>query len=253
MEISPLLANDTAGSVAVARQLHRQAARPNLFVKIPGTPEGIQAIEDSIFAGVPINVTLLFSREQYLAASAAYLRGIERRIGAELNPCVGSVASLFVSRWDKAVSDKVPDELRNRLGIAIAARTYRAYIELLASPRWRALAAAGARPQRLLWASTGSKDPAARDTLYIEALAAPATINTLPERTLHAFAAHGRVLTPMRADGGDCEAVLARFVAAGIDVNQLATELQSDGAQAFVKSWQLLMQRLAAKSEAPFP
>ena len=251
MELSPLLANDTAGSVAAAGQMQRQADRPNLFVKIPGTPAGISAIEDSIFAGVPINVTLLFSREQYLAAAAAYLRGIERRVGAGLDPCVGSVASLFVSRWDKAVSDKVPDELRNRLGIAIAARTYRAYIELLASPRWRVLAAAGARPQRLLWASTGTKDPTARDTLYIEALAAPETVNTLPEKTLQAFAGHGRVLTPMRADGGDCEAILARFVAAGIDIDQIATELQFAGAQAFVKSWQHLMQRLAAKSEAP--
>jgi transaldolase len=251
MELSPLLANDTAASVAAAGQMQLQADRPNLFVKIPGTQAGIPAIENSIFAGVPINVTLLFSREQYLAAAAAYMRGIERRVSAGLDPRVGSVASLFVSRWDKAVSDKVPDELRNRLGIAIAARTYRAYIELLASPRWHALAAAGARPQRLLWASTGTKDPTARDTLYIEALAAPETINTLPEKTLHAFAAHGRVVTPLRADGGDCEAVLARFVAAGIDVNQVATELQSAGAQAFVRSWQQLMQRLAAKSEAP--
>ena len=248
MEVSPLLANDTAGSTAAAALIQRQADRPNLFVKIPGTPAGIRAIEESIVAGVPINVTLLFSCEQYLAAAAAYLRGIERRIAAGLDPRVGSVASLFVSRWDKAVGDKVPDELRNRLGIAIAARTYRAYRELLASPRWRTLAAAGARPQRLLWASTGSKDPKAADTLYIEALAAPDTIDTMPEKTLHAFAGHGAVTRAMATDGGDCDAMLARFAAADIDVDRLAAELQRDGAQAFVKSWQELLQRLASKS-----
>ena len=211
MEVSPLLANDTSGSVAAAARIHRQAERPNLFVKIPGTPEGIPAIEESIFAGVPINVTLLFSREQYLAAAEAYLRGIERRIAAGLDPRVASVASLFVSRWDKAVGDKVPADLRNRLGIAIAGRTYRAYRELLASPRWRPLGAAGARPQRLLWASTGTKDPGASDTLYVEALAAPDTIDTIPAETLRAFADHGQLHGAMAVDGGDAEAVLARF------------------------------------------
>ena len=238
MEVSPLLANDTSGSIEAAARIHRQADRRNLFVKIPGTPEGIPAIEESIFAGVPINVTLLFSREQYLAAAEAYLRGIERRLAAGLDPRVASVASLFVSRWDKAVSDKVPAELRNRLGIAIAARTYRAYRELLASPRWRTLAAAGARPQRLLWASTGTKDPKASDTLYVEALAAPDTIDTIPEKTLHAFAEHGELKGAMAEDGGDAEAVLARFARAGIDLDALAMQLQRDGAQAFVKSWQ---------------
>jgi transaldolase len=221
-----------------------------LFVKIPGTPEGVPAIEESIFAGVPINVTLLFSREQYVAAAEAYLRGIERRIAAGLDPRVASVASLFVSRWDKAVSDKVPAELRNRLGIAIGERTYRAYRQLLASPRWRKLAAAGARPQRLLWASTGTKDPKAPDTLYIEALAAPDTIDTIPEKTLRAFAEHGELKGVMAEDGGDAEAVLTRFKQAGIDVDALAQELQRDGAQAFVKSWQELLQRIADKSEA---
>ena len=248
MELSPLLVNDTAHSTEAAARIYRQADRRNLFVKIPGTPEGVPAIEASIFAGVPINVTLLFSREQYVAAAEAYLRGIERRLADGLNPQAASVASLFVSRWDKAVSDTVPADLRNRLGIAIAARTYRAYRELLASPRWRTLAAAGARPQRLLWASTGTKDPRASETLYVEALAAPDTINTIPEKTLHAFAEHGELKGTMAEDGGDAEAVLARFTRAGIDVNALAKQLQRDGAQTFVKSWQELLQRIDDKS-----
>jgi transaldolase len=250
MEVSPLLASDTAGSISAAARIHRQADRPNLYVKIPGTPQGIRAIEESIFHGVPINVTLLFSREQYIAAAEAYLRGIERRIGDKRDPHVASVASLFVSRWDKAVADKVPTKLRNRLGIAIGARTYRAYRELLASPRWRKLAAAGARPQRLLWASTGTKDPKASDTLYIEALAAPDTIDTIPEKTLRAFAEHGQINAVMAEDGGDAEAVLADFAKADIDIDALASDLQRDGAQAFVKSWQELMTRIAAKSNA---
>ena len=250
MEVSPLLASDTEGSIEAARQIHQQADRPNLFVKIPGTPEGIPAIEASIFAGVPINVTLLFSREQYLDAAHAYLRGIERRLEAGLDPRVGSVASLFVSRWDVAVKDKVPAELRNKLGIAIGGRTYRAYRELLASPRWRRLADAGARPQRLLWASTGSKDPDASETLYVEALAAPDTIDTLPEKTLQAFAQHGALKGMMAVDGGDAEILLARFAQAGIDTDALALQLQHEGAQAFVKSWQQLLQRIADKSAA---
>src|SRR5439155_9039144 len=202
---------------------------PNLFVKIPGTPEGMPAIEESIFNGVPINVTLLFSREQYVAAAEAYLRGIGRRIAARRDPRVGSVASLFVSRWDKAVGEKAPPELRNRLGIAIAGRTYRAYRELLASPRWRELAVAGARAQRLLWGSTGTKDPKASDTLYVEALAAPDTIDTMPEKTLRAFAEHGEIKGMMAEDGGDAEAVLARFARAGIDIDALGIQLQRDG------------------------
>jgi transaldolase len=250
MELSPLLANDTAGSIAAAARIHRQAGRPNLYVKIPGTPEGVPAIEESVFSGVPINVTLLFSREQYLAAAEAYLRGIERRIAAGRDPRVASVASLFVSRWDRAVSGTVPAELRNRLGIAIAGRTYRAYRELLASARWRKLAAAGARPQRLLWASTGTKDPSAPETLYVEALAAPDTIDTIPEKTLRAFAQHGELQGAMAEDGGDADAVLAGFTEAGIDVDALAARLQREGAQAFVKSWQALLQRIDAKSEA---
>ncbi len=250
MEVSPLLANDTSGSIDASARIHGQAERPNPYVKIPGTPEGVPAIEESIFNGVPINVTLLFSREQYVAAAEAYLRGIERRIGAKRDPGVASVASLFVSRWDKAVGDKAPRELRNRLGIAIGGRTYRAYRELLASPRWRKLAAAGARPQRLLWASTGTKDPKASDTLYVEALVAPDTIDTMPEKTLRAFAEHGEIKGVMAEDSGDAETELASFAKAGIDIDALAIQLQRDGAQAFVKSWQELMARIAEKSEA---
>jgi transaldolase len=250
MEVSPLLATDTRGSIEAAARIHAQAERSNLFVKIPGTPEGLPAIEQSIFDGVPINVTLLFSREQYLAAAEAYLRGIERRVAAKRDPRVASVASLFVSRWDKAIAEKAPPELRNRLGIAIGGRTYRAYRELLASPRWRKLAAAGARPQRLLWASTGTKDPKASDTMYVEALAAPDTIDTIPEKTLRAFAEHGQIKSVMAEDGGDAEAVLASFAKAGIDIDALAAQLQRDGAQAFVKSWTELMTRIADKSDA---
>ncbi|MGQ0699042.1 MAG: transaldolase [Panacagrimonas sp.] len=250
MEISPLLAHDTAGSIAAAAQVHAQADRSNLFVKIPGTPEGLVAIEESIFAGVPINVTLLFSREQYLAAADAYLCGIERRIAADLDPQIASVASLFVSRWDQAVKDRVPAELRNRLGIAIGRRTYRSYRELLSSARWLKLAAAGASPQRLLWASTGTKDPAASETLYVEALAAPGTIDTLPEKTLRSFAESGELAGVMAADGGDAETVLVRFAQAGIDVDALALQLQREGAQAFVKSWQSLLNRIETRKPA---
>jgi len=248
LELSPLLAHDTAGSVKAAVQLHRQAKRPNLFIKIPGTPQGVLAIEESIFAGVPINVTLLFSREQYLAAAEAYLRGIERRIAAGLDPKVRSVASIFVSRWDVAVKDRVPQPLRNRLGIAIAGRAYKAYRELLGSPRWRTLAAAGAWEQRLLWASTGTKDPQAHDTMYIEALAAPDTINTIPDKTLLAFADHGELKGEMPLDGGDAEEVLAQFARLGIDDAALAAELQREGAEAFDKSWRDLLELIASKS-----
>jgi transaldolase len=248
LELSPLLAHDTAGSVKAAVQLHRQAKRPNLFIKIPGTPQGVPAIEESIFAGVPINVTLLFSREQYLAAAEAYLRGIERRIAAGLDPKVRSVASIFVSRWDVAVKDRVPQPLRNRLGIAIAGRAYKAYRELLGSPRWRTLAAAGAWEQRLLWASTGTKDPHAQDTMYIEALAAPDTINTIPDKTLLAFADHGKLKGVMPLDGGDAEEVLAQFARLGIDDAALAAELQREGAEAFDKSWRDLLELIASKS-----
>ncbi len=250
MEVSPLLAHDTNGSIEAAARIHQQADRPNLFVKIPGTPEGNPAIEQSIFAGVPINVTLLFSREQYLASAEAYMRGVERRIEGGLDPNVASVASLFVSRWDVAIKDKVPADLRNKLGIAIGGRTYRAYRELLASTRWRKLAAAGATPQRLLWASTGTKDPDASDTMYLEALAAPDTINTIPEKTLQAFAEHGELHGAMSADGGDAEALLVRFGEAGINIDALGIQLQREGARAFVKSWQHLMQAISDKSTA---
>jgi transaldolase len=250
MEVSPLLANDTKTTIDAALRIHKQANRPNLYVKIPGTPAGVPAIEAAIFAGVPVNVTLLFSREHYLSIADGYMRGIERRIAAGLDPRVSSVASLFVSRWDRAVSDKVPEELRNRLGIAIAARTYRAHGELLAGKRWRDLEAAGARKQRMLWASTGTKDPKAGAGLYVEALAAPDTIDTMPEKTLLAFAANGTIKSVMAKDGGDAEQVLARFANAGIDIDALAARLQLEGAESFVKSWRELMDRIAEKSAA---
>jgi transaldolase len=249
MEVSPLLAADTAGSIAAARQIHEQGRRANLFVKIPGTPQGVPAIEESIFAGVPINVTLLFSCAQYLAVAEAYMRGIERRLQAGLDPHVASVASLFVSRWDVASNPQLPPALHNTLGIAVAQQTYRAYRELLASPRWQKLAAAGAPVQRLLWASTGSKDPTASDTLYVTALAAPDTIDTIPEKTLHAFADHGQLHGVMAIDGGDADATLTRIGKAGVDIDALATKLQEDGASAFVKSWRQLLQRLADKAD----
>jgi transaldolase len=248
LEVSPLLANDTASTIAAAGQLHARAQRPNLFIKIPGTPEGVPAIEASILAGVPINVTLLFSVEQYIAAAQAYMRGIEQRLAAGLDPRVDSVASLFVSRWDVAVKDVVPYELRNRLGIAVARRTYKAYRDLLGSPRWHRLAAAGARTQRLLWASTGTKDPDASDTLYIEALAAPDTINTIPDRTLLAFAEHGHLRGVMPVDGGDAEHTLAAFRRIGVDDAALATRLQREGTASFDKSWQDLLACIASKS-----
>ncbi|HEV7122062.1 MAG TPA: transaldolase [Rhodanobacter sp.] len=250
MEVSPLLAADSAGSIAAARQIHAAARRDNLFVKIPGTPEGVPAIEESIFLGIPINVTLLFSCSQYEAAAEAYMRGVERRIEAGLDPRVRSVASLFVSRWDVASNEQLPQELHNTLGIAVAKQAYRAYRKLLASARWQKLAAAGAQPQRLLWASTGTKDPNASDTLYISALAAPNTINTVPEKTLHAFADHGHLDGVMPLDGGDAEKVLARISEAGVDVDALAHKLQQDGAEAFVKSWKQLLQRIAEKAAA---
>jgi len=248
LEVSPLLAHDAASTLAAAKSLHARAGRPNLLIKIPGTKEGLPAIEESIFAGVPINVTLLFSREHYIAAAEAFLRGIERRIDAGLQPNIGSVASVFVSRWDAAVAGKVPAALNNRLGIAVAKRTYKAYRDLLGSPRWERIYNAGARPQRLLWASTGTKDPKAPDVLYIKALAAPFTVNTMPEGTLKALADHGDLSEIMSADGGDCEAVLDEFAAAGIDIDNLAAKLQDDGAKSFVSSWNDLMEVIASKS-----
>lgn len=248
VEVSPLLAYETAGTLRAARELFAQAARPNIYIKIPGTTEGLQAIEDSIFAGVPVNVTLLFSAEQYLAAAGAFLRGIERRIDAGFNPAVASVASVFISRWDGAVANTVPVELRNRLGIAVGQRTFKAMNDLFASPRWRRICNFGARPQRLLWASTGTKDPNASDVLYANALAAPFTVNTLPEATLKALGNHTSIGELLSVDGGDCEEVLAQFAAAGVDVDALAKRLQEDGAKSFVKSWNELMSVITAKS-----
>src|SRR5262245_43460896 len=248
LEVSPLLAHDAVSTIAGAKSLHARAARPNLLIKIPGTKEGLPAIEEAIFAGVPVNVTLLFSREHYVAAAEAFRRGIERRIDAGLEADVGSVASVFVSRWDAAVAGKVPAALNNKLGIVIAKRTYQAYRDLLGSPRWQRIYNAGARPQRLLWASTGTKDPQASDVLYIKALAAPFTVNTMPEGTLKALADHGDISEIMSADGGDCEAILNQFAKADLDVDALAARLQDEGAKSFVNSWNDLMGVIASKS-----
>jgi transaldolase len=250
LEVSPLLAYDTARTLAAAKELFARAARPNLLIKIPGTKEGVPAIEEAIFAGISINVTLLFSSEQYVAAAEAFLRGIERRMEAGLNPNVGSVASVFVSRWDAAVAEKVPATLRNQLGLAVAKRTYKAARALLTSPRWHRIYNAGARPQRLLWASTGTKDPSASEILYVKGLAAPFTVNTMPEKTLKALATHNELGSILPADGGDCEDVLAAFAKAGIDIGALAARLQEDGAKSFVKSWNELLAVIASKSEA---
>jgi transaldolase len=249
LEVSPLLAHDTAGTIAAAKQLFERAGRANLLIKIPGTREGLPAIEEAIFSGISVNVTLLFSREHYLAAAEAFLRGIERRIAARLNPNVSSVASVFVSRWDAAVAGKVPAELRNQLGIAVAKQTYKAYRGLLSSPRWQRIYNVGARPQRLLWASTGTKDPSASDILYVKGLAAPFTVNTMPEKTLKALATHNELGSILPANGGDSEEVLATFAKAGVDVDGLSAQLQDEGAKSFVKSWNNLMQVIASKSE----
>jgi len=248
LEVSPLLVHDTAATLAAARELHARAGQPNLLIKIPGTKEGLPAIEEAIFAGIPVNVTLLFSAEQYSKAAEAFLRGTERRIEAGLRPTVGSVASVFISRWDASVAGKVPEELRGRLGIAIAQQTYQAYRELLASARWQRAANFGARPQRLLWASTGTKDPKASDVLYINALAVPFTVNTMPEGTLKAFAEHGSVEPLLGADGGDSKNTLAAFARAGVDAGALAAKLQDEGADSFATSWKDLMTVILTKS-----
>ena len=246
LEVSPLLAHDTALTLAAAKDLFDQGP-DNLYIKIPGTKQGLPAIEEAIFAGVPINITLLFSREQYLAANDAVLRGLERRIAAGLNPDVSSVASVFVSRWDVAVAHKVPDRLRNQLGIAIGKRIYKAYSGLLSAPRWLRAYNQGARPQRLLWASTGTKDPAASAILYVKALAAPFTVNTMPEATLKALATHNELVELLPADGGNSEEVLGQFAQEGIDINALADQLQDEGTESFVKSWNDLMAVISSK------
>lgn len=247
LEVSPLLARDVNQTIAAAKDLFARAARPNLFIKIPGTREGLPAIEESIFAGIPVNVTLLFSREQYFAAADAFLRGIERRIDAGLNPSVASVASVFVSRWDSAVNDKVPANLHNKLGIAIARRIYGSYRALLGSDRWQRVLNFGARPQRLLWASTGTKDAGASDILYIKALAAPLTVNTIPERTLKAFAEHGEVDSVLWANLGQSGILLNEFARCGINIDTLAIELQDAGARSFVESWNELMDVISSR------
>ena len=250
LEVSPKLAYDTASTLQAAKTLHAQAGRPNLFIKIPGTKEGLPAIEEAIFAGVPINVTLLFSREDYLGAAEAYLRGIERRIEAGLNPQVGSVASVFVSRWDGAVVGKTPEDLNNKLGIAMAERTYKAYRDLLDSDRWQRLANYGARPQRVLWASTGTKDPRASDYLYIRALASPNTVNTMPESTLLKFGEHGTLGRVLSAGGGDAEETIMKISRLGVDMDALGAQLQKEGAESFVKSWNEMMDVVANKAQA---
>ena len=248
LEVSPLLAYDTNSTLKAARDLCVRANRPNLFIKIPGTKEGLPAIEEAIYAGIPVNVTLLFSREDYLASAEAFLRGIERRLDEGLNPSVGSVGSVFISRWDGAVAGKVPENLKNKLGIALAQRTYKAARELLISPRWQRVYNAGAKPQRLLWASTGTKDPQVSEILYIKALAAPFTVNTMPEATLIALSKHNEMGSIMEADGGDCEDVLKQFASAGIDIDELGVRLQDEGAKSFVKSWNELMEVIESKS-----
>jgi transaldolase len=250
LEVSPLFAYDTKATVEQAKTLHAQAKKPNLFIKIPGTPEGLPAIEQTIFSGVPVNVTLLFSTDQYKAAADAYLKGLERRVAAGLSPDVRSVASLFVSRWDVAVADKVPAKLRNTLGMAVSRQAYAAYRDILASDRFQRLANLGARAQRLLFASTGTKDKSAPDSLYVEGLAAPNTVNTMPEGTLLAFADHGKTPTALSRDGGDAQTVLTAHKDAGIDLTALSAQLQSDGAKSFVKSWHELLGAIESKSKA---
>ncbi len=249
LEVSPLLAHDAKSTVGEAKALHRKAMRTNLFIKIPGTKEGAAAIEEAIFSGVPVNVTLLFSRQHYLDAADAYMRGLERRLAAGLSPDVRSVASLFISRWDKETMGKVPVGLRNKLGIAIGKQTYQAYRDLLDSDRWQRLENRGARPQRLLFASTGTKDPDASDVLYIGALAAPNTVNTMPEETLLAFGDHGQVSGALARDGGDAGQVLAEFARAGVDMVKLAADLQEDGAKSFDASWHNLLNSIELKSK----
>jgi transaldolase len=249
IEVSPMVAHDTASTIAAAKDLHARANRPNVFIKIPGTKEGIPAIEEAIFNGIPVNVTLLFSHDQYLASAGAFLRGVERRIDAGLNPDVASVASLFISRWDTAVAAKVPAAMQNHLGIVVGKQTFKAYRSFLGSERWQRAMNYGARPQRLLFASTGTKDPKASDVLYIQALAAPFTVNTMPENTLKAFGDHGETSGVLLADGGDAETVLAQFTSAGIDIPALAAQLQDEGAKSFVKSWEELMGVIETKSD----
>jgi len=250
LEVSPLLARDARTTLAEAKELHARAGRPNLYIKIPGTAEGLPAIEEAIFAGVPINVTLLFSPKQYLAAAEAYLRGVERRIEAGLNPNVSSVASVFISRWDAAVAERVPKRLVNMLGLAIGRSTYHAYSGLLGSARWRQAFNAGARAQRLLFASTGTKDPKASDVLYVRGLNAPLTVNTVPESTLKAFADHGEIDAQWTQDTQASERVLEGFRLAGIDLDALAKRLQDEGAASFVTSWNDLLGVIAAKSSS---
>jgi transaldolase len=250
LEVSPELAYHGNETAEAAARLSAQADRPNIYIKIPGTPQGLAAITESIAAGIPINVTLLFDADQYRAQADAYMRGIEQRIERGDDPAVASVASIFVSRWDVAVADRVPAELKDRLGVAVAIKTYVAYRELLASERWQRLAAAGARPQRLLFASTGTKDPSLPKTKYVVELAAPDTVDTMPEETLLALAEEDDIGGVLADDGGDNEDLLARFEAAGINLAALAEQLQSEGAEKFEASWNDMLTGIASKQRA---
>ncbi len=248
LEVSPELAYDTDKTTAAAADLAARADRPNLFIKIPGTEQGLPSIHDTIAAGIPVNVTLLFDQHQYLAQSDAYMRGIEDRIENGLDPAVTSVASIFVSRWDVAIAGKVPDELADGLGITASVKTYAVHNEVYESERWQKLATKGARPQRLLFASTSTKDPSWDDTRYVKALAAPDTVNTMPEETVLAFADHGEVGEMVPPDGGDVDARLAAYEEAGIDVDALGAQLQTEGAEKFVASWTDLLSCIEGKT-----
>jgi transaldolase len=250
LEVSPLLAYDTTRTVEAAKALYARAERPNLFIKIPGTPEGLPAITEAIAAGIPVNVTLLFSADHYLAAADAFLKGTERRIAGGLDPAVGSVASVFMSRWDVAVARQVPADLADKLALAVGLDIYRAYRQVMSSDRFQRLENAGVRMQRLLWASTSTKDPAAPDTLYVQGLAAPFTVNTMPDATLEAFFDHGQVGDPLPADGGDADVMLGRFIRAGVDLGHVAGQLQHDGTESFVAAWSELMDRITAQTSA---
>ena len=250
LEVSPLLADDAEATISQASDLFARAGRDNLLIKIPGTEAGLVAIEEVIYRGIPVNVTLLFSPGQYLAAADAYMKGVERRIDEGLNPAVGSVASLFISRWDAAVIDDVPAELRAKLGLAVGRQAYAAYRDLIAGDRAQRIANEGGRVQRLLMASTGTKDPEASDVLYVEGLAAPNTVNTMPEGTLLAFAEHGELDGPLAVDGGDADEVIAAYEQAGFDVQALADRLQQEGKEAFADSWGGLIGSISGRLSA---
>jgi transaldolase len=250
VEVPPDLAYDAPATVALARHLHAMAGFPNLLVKVPGTPQGLTVLEELVDAGIGVNVTLLFSDTHYLRTAEAYMRALERRLARGEDLAVPSVASVFVSRWDKAADSLLPKPLHGRLGVAMAQKVYSSYQSLLASDRWRDLEAGGARPQRVLWASTSAKDPALPDTYYVEKLASPGTINTMPEKTLIAFADHGTVGEMLRDDYASGEETVAEVAAKGVDVDALGESLQRQGARAFSADWSALLDAIAAKASS---